>query len=498
MKAVQLANNVIAQPNFLRLARQADLDEETAYTICRLISGVGWEVKGNDWDWDWLENGNGNYGSLINGSLVVPAWQLLAGKDWLSLQTTDDETRRIKTVAPLEGMTNLRSLVLQNNEVADLQPLTKMSKLKRLTLYRNKVSDPYPLANLQSLEELNLAYNPIESLAVLEQLHKLRWLSLSTDQVPCFAKCGCLSKIQVLEITGEALVDNVVNFPEMPALKVFRVYELKDTAGIERFPSLTTLELIGGRFSCLDGVEKLKGLTHLEAWSSQPLSLQLLSGSYGLRSVKILAPEVADLSALSRLPVLHEFRAGARDSEKITCNQAELEALRKLLTPWADEFKAPDKKAGPSFDIEVVNQETFDFYDSKEPFGIKLGECEDGMFKSEREWLLSELRGTLKVNFKEDFDADFLLPGTTGFRRSERLILYSLRAYERFREIVTAVQLVLCEARNDWIIYFQGLASEGADFEELPEGGQDFTIWVYPDKIMATEESAAVIRELMD
>jgi Leucine-rich repeat (LRR) protein len=479
------------EPTLLSLARQNDLDEETAYAICRMIDVVGSDIK-DDWDWDWLKERRGDYRSLISPSLALSAWRLLKEKDRLSLQTTDDETRRITTVAPLAGMTNLRSLVLQNNEIADLQPLSKMSRLKYLNIYANRVSNPSRLAHLQSLEELNLANNPIESLAVLDQLFKLRSLALSTDQVLCFARCRCLPSIQVLEITGEAPVDNLTNFPEMPLLKVLRVYLLKSTAGIERFVSLSTLELIHGQVSRLDDVEKLKGLTHLKAWTSQPLSLQPLSALYALRRVEIHAPKVDELSALTRLPVMHEIHIG----DKADYSRAELAAQCKALTPWGDEFRTSEKKIIPSLNIEMVSQNTFDFYDSKEPFGIKPDECEDGMFKSEREWLVGELRGALRVNFKEDVDGDFLLPGTTGFRRSERLVLYSFRAYESFREIVTAVQHVLCEARNDWIIFFQALVSEGPDAAVLPEEAQDFTVWIYPDKIVAAEYNAAIIREL--
>jgi hypothetical protein len=400
---------VSTQANFLRLALKPDLDEETAYTICQLISAVGYEIKAFNWDWEWFSEKRGNYRSLISRALAVRAWRLLAEKDFLNLQATSDEMPRISTVAPLDAMTNLSTLGLQENHVTDLQPLSKMSKLKFLTIYRNKVSDPSPLVHMQSLEVLSLAYNPIESLAVLEQLPKLRWLSLSTDQAACFARCRSLPSIQVLEITGEAPVDNVASFPEMPSLKVLRVDQLRDTAGMERFPSLSTLRLIHGQFSRLDGVEKLKGLTHLEAWSSQPLTLQPLCALYALRSVEALAPEVTDLSALSRLPVLHEVHAGiSNDSEKITCNRAELEALRKSLTPWSDEFRSPEAKTSPSPAVEIVSQETFEYYDSKASLGIKAGECEDGMFKSEREWMKDELFASLEaMNFKEGTDKDF-------------------------------------------------------------------------------------------
>jgi hypothetical protein len=488
------------QPSFLRLALKTDLDEETAYTICQLISAVGGDIKGYDWDWEWFREKRGNYRSLINRSLAMQAWRLLAEKDELSLQTISDEDPRVSTVVPLEGMTNLRMLWLQNNYIADLQPLTKMSKMRHLNIYSNKVTDLSPLAHLQSLEILHLGENPVESFAALEQLPNLRWLLLSTDQVACFTRCKRLPSLQTLVIECEGSVDDLTNFPEMPSLKVLDMQGLKETAGIEQFPSLSTLELIYGQFSRLDGVEKLKGLTHLEAWSSQPLSLQPLSTMYALRRVKILAPEVTDLSALSRLPVLHEVRIGDRhDANKIPCNRVELEALNKSLTPWSDEFKASEKKTSPSLDIEIVSQDTFDCYDTKESFGIRPGECEDGMFKSEREWLKDQLFDSIEaMNLKEGTDKDFFVTRETAFDRTEGLVLYSLRAYESVREIVTAVQHILCEARNDWIIYFQALVSEGPDSEELPEGAEDFTVWIYPDKIMATEENAAILRELLN
>jgi hypothetical protein len=74
------------QPSFLRLARKPNLDNETAYTICRLIDAVGWEIKGKNWNWDWLNGKRGRYRSLIDTSIVESAWRLLGQKVWLSLQ----------------------------------------------------------------------------------------------------------------------------------------------------------------------------------------------------------------------------------------------------------------------------------------------------------------------------------------------------------------------------------------------------------------------------
>jgi Leucine-rich repeat (LRR) protein len=480
-------------PTLWNYARVGELDEETLYTICRLIDRVGYQIKA-DWDWDWLKKRRRSYRSLLNRSLMNAAWKVLATKDWLSLQTTDDRTRKLKTIAPLEGLVNLRTLVLQNNLITDLQPLSRMAKLKHLNCFSNQITDLAPLRHLQLLERLEIGRNSLTSLSVLEQLGNLRTLSVSADQARCLATCRRLPTLQVLDVYGDEPVDSLVNFPEMPSLRVLRVSGLQSTAGIERFTQLTTLNSPSGNFSSLEGLEKLKGLTHLSISTSKSISLQPLNQLFAFRRLVVTSPNILDLSALARLPVLHEIHFGGESRY----NEAELKALRAGLTPWDEEFRATTKKTSPSLEIEVVSQETFDIYDVKEPFGVQPGECQDGMFLNEGNWLLGELSSSLKIHFEEGADNDFLLPGNTGFRRSEKLALYSLRAYESTREIVTAVQQVLCESRNDWIIYFQSLLGEGPDFESLPADTRDFTAWIYSDKIVVAKEDAATVRKLID
>jgi hypothetical protein len=147
----------------------------------------------------------------------------------------------------------------------------------------------------------------------------------------------------------------------------------------------------------------------------------------------------------------------------------------------------------------VVDQETFDYYDSKGTYGVRPDEPErDGMLSSEKYWLLRELQEALSVRFEHGESADFFLPLTPGRRRTEWVILYSLAAYESFREIVLAVQRILCQTRNDWIIWFQSCVTEGPDAEDLPEDFQDFIVWIYPNKIVATKETAAVVSRLIE
>src|SRR2546426_373530 len=125
------------QPPFLTLARKPDLDQETAFTICRMIDSVGHDLV-EDWDWDWLEKQHKNYRSKIDPAILEPAWKLLLAKEGFSLQTINNRDKKISTIAPLAGLMNLRNLVLQNNLVKDLSPLSDMIRLKELNCLSNR------------------------------------------------------------------------------------------------------------------------------------------------------------------------------------------------------------------------------------------------------------------------------------------------------------------------------------------------------------------------
>jgi|SRR5688572_12807188 len=466
-----------------------NIDESTAYTICRLIAQVGWKLR-DDWDWQWVEKISGNYRSHIDPSLWSDAWKLLLQKDWLSLQSTNGRVPKISSITPLKDLSHLRTLVLQGNEIKDLRPIEGLTKLRYLSFASNQVVDAGPLASMCDLEELHLGDNPIDSLAVLESLPNLRELYVSPDQIPALSQCKRLAPLKFLRVYGNGLVRNLKELPEMPLLKVLRVTPICDLAGVERFTSLGTLDC-GGSYPSLGGVETLKDLTHFSGRAEKEISLKPVSRCYRLRSLRFNAPKIVDLSAIGGLPVLHELVVG-----KSECDRAELEKIVQTLTPWSEEYQSSKPESTPSLNIQVVTQEEFDRYNGKEKFGTIPGEVADGMFESEHNWVVEELTTALSVDFEEP--ADFNIPYEGGYRRSQSLVLYSLRAYESFREIALTVQKFMCGARNEWIFYTQALLDEGPDLEELPEGVSNFTVWLYRDKIVATEKDAEVVRKLIN
>jgi Leucine-rich repeat (LRR) protein len=475
---------------FLTLARQSDLDQETAFAICRMIDMVGHELV-DDWDWNWLEDETVDFRSLIDPSLLAGAWKLLSRKDWFSLQTTNDEDKRISTIAPLEGLTNLKRLVLQNNLIEDLGPVAAMSKLKKLHCYRNRVTDLTPLRDLKLLEEVSLGENPIASFQVLEELPNLEELQISPDQFAVFAECKRLPRLRSLAIESDGALANFSRVPEMPLLKVLKAWHVGDFRGIEQLGALEDLSSHGGQFGSLEPLRTLKSLTHVSLSTDRPLDVSPLAGLHALRRISITSPKVEGVGALSGLPALREVDINSSDFDA-----KELEAVQAGLDSWDAEFKTDTRSIQPSLEIEVVDQETFDHFDSKAAYGIAPGESNEEMHDSERQWLLEEIREALSAKFEDD--TDFYLPHTSGFQRTERVILYSVSSYEAFRDIATAIQQVLCHAKNDWIIWCQSLLVESPEEQEVPEGAEDFIVWIYPDKIMATKDNARIIRKLIE
>ncbi len=58
---------------------------------------------------------------------------------------------------PLAGLTILDSLVLENNELADVSSLVNLQDLRFIDLSDNPVEDLSPLVNLEKLGELRLS-----------------------------------------------------------------------------------------------------------------------------------------------------------------------------------------------------------------------------------------------------------------------------------------------------------------------------------------------------
>ena len=114
---------------------------------------------------------------------------------------------KVRDVAPLANLTNLRSLDLSSTQVSDVTPLVNLTNLRSLDLSSTQVSDVTPLVNLTNLTSLNLRGAQVSDVAPLANLTNLTSLNLSRTQVSDVAPLANLTNLTSLDLSRTQVSD---------------------------------------------------------------------------------------------------------------------------------------------------------------------------------------------------------------------------------------------------------------------------------------------------
>ncbi len=468
---------------FSDYALSQTLSPDAIYTVELLIERVRGSFDANYWD-EWSARCDARevpgYMPQFSKDHVRAAEEELKRLCWLSFQRTRSAQRPVRDICAIQLLSELSGLVLINNEVTDISALAGCTKLKNLFLRKNPIRDISVLGSCTSLEELDLGESPIDDFSVLQILPKLRELSLSTDQIAAFRRLDRLPSLRKLKV-GLDTLDSFEGFPQMSELRVVISAHVASLRGLESFPKLENLVNLSGEFDSLEPLRNSKNLTHANILASRIDSLKPLAGLSALRDL-YLNTEVRelDLSPLELLPALHEVT--------VKCGGEELPSvgvLRTSLPSWDVEFRASTPRYTPSLDLEIVDQATFDLFDTGKPFNLTDSDTNEGLLGSELDWLDDQIEEVFSVDFVKD--EDYTIPYKWGGARSRTVVLLSDRAFEAFARLVIGIQRVLSQAKNDWIIYFQS--------DEVDE---EFIVWIYPEKIVLAEEYEKCVRGLIE
>jgi len=472
--------------SFIEYASSGNLDPDETYTVELLIERVWSDFEPENYWAEWSERSDARkapgYQPSLSMSHVVPAAAELKKLSWLSFQRLREDERPVRNLTALRYLEGLTGLVLINNTVTDLTPLQHCKKLRRLILNQNPIRDISPLSALEDLEDLEATDTQIEDFSVLERLPKLAALSISVDQSPAFRRLQILPSVRKLNVDLGPF-DSFVGFPQMPELRAIRSAHVTSLNGLERFPKLENLVNFSGPFDSFEPLRDLKHLTHANFYRSRVASLEPLSRLVALRELWLSTEVPAlDLSPLEGLPSQHNVTIQFFDPAPPS-----LAKLRAELSSWDVEFRSEKPRHTPSLDIQVVDQPTFNHYDSEKPYGLKASDTNERLLSCELEWLDEQLHEVFAVDFVDD--EDYTIPHPWAGARSRTVVLLSERAVEAFPRLVLGIQNVLSTANNDWIIYFQSAE---------PDDNGSFIVWVYPDKILVTEKYAANVQRLVE
>lgn len=75
-------------------------------------------------------------------------------------------------ISALSSLTNLKDLVLSENQISDISALSSLKSLTDLRLFDNQISDISALSGLSKLSDLDISRNPIKDYSPLKSLPK--------------------------------------------------------------------------------------------------------------------------------------------------------------------------------------------------------------------------------------------------------------------------------------------------------------------------------------
>ena len=191
----------------------------------------------------------------------------------------------VTSLAGIEALPQLTSLVVSSNKISDLTPLEN-SKLTTLTMAGNQVSDLTALGKVTTLTSLNLDNNPVESIRALAPLTGLQQLSLNQRR---------------RGLPGLTSLDGVQQMKELTRLAVnnSRISDLGPLS------SLTKLDTLAALNNQIRDLTPLRGLTSLKALTlstNQISDITPLRDLSNLSTLDLATNQISDLSALQGMP----------------------------------------------------------------------------------------------------------------------------------------------------------------------------------------------------
>lgn len=185
-----------------------------------------------------------------------------------NLRLLDLSTNAITDIAPLAHIPALQTLSLANNDLRDISPLAGLHQLTSLNLLSNEnIPSVVPLESLTNLETLILDNVPVgDEVSALANKHELRELSMANTRLTTITPLSGLTLLTSLNLRDNDIVD-LTPLSSLARLKTLNLQSNPHIASIQPLTGLIQLkELdiqdvpVGLEISALANLQKLQSL----------------------------------------------------------------------------------------------------------------------------------------------------------------------------------------------------------------------------------------------
>ncbi len=251
------------------------------------------------------------------------------------LETLVLRKQKVKSLAPLALLKNLKTLVVDQCGPVDLEPLGRCKALETVTLNGENITDIGFAAEARKLSSLTLGevavsdLSPLREkkglaafhsdtpfadcgpLATVKKLESLALCGLAPDQLSALAPEG-LQALRQLSVTRGGLSEKdltaIAASPKLESLRLANIEGSPNLAPLGASKTLTALSLCGfAEGADLSALPALEGLTALELRELRKADLSQVEAAERLKSLTLDRVEAGDFSPVAKLEGLTEL-----------------------------------------------------------------------------------------------------------------------------------------------------------------------------------------------
>ncbi|EAH1024915.1 LPXTG cell wall anchor domain-containing protein, partial [Listeria monocytogenes] len=129
----------------------------------------------------------------------------LAGLSKLRILEANDN--QLSDISALANVTSLHQLRLAGNQIKQLNGVSNLINLETIELSNNQITDISPVSGLKNLIGLGIDYNDISDLSPIAGLAKLSHLTADNNQISDLSPISSLGAMEIMRLDGNQISD---------------------------------------------------------------------------------------------------------------------------------------------------------------------------------------------------------------------------------------------------------------------------------------------------
>ena len=304
--------------------------------------------------------------------------------------TNATEGKKIKDLAPLSKLTQLRLLYLKQDGISDISALAALVNLEELSLNANQdISDISAVSGMTKMKKLSVANNKLSGIEAVSGLESLEYLDAAANQITGLPDMSRLTNVTYLDVSNNQLTNADVE--KIGKMKGLKELNLRGNSGVTDLKPLARLIYLDETKTFLPVTDKEK------ADLFAAIGVNQLFNKFNISKMKASDSENVG-KAIEAYEALTDAQKSYIDADRVEAARANKKLVDDGLEPKYYEEYDEDGEEQPVLDRLVIT--VLDKYGKPMP-GVEF--VRNGMgttsYTSDEEGRIEVLHRAMDANF---------------------------------------------------------------------------------------------------